>query len=866
MAEEKRFRLAPKKHFSYIVNGRVVKRVDRVDGEVLIEALRDGIREILKPGSGGKGKPTITASSLKAAKRIITFFVLGIMLALSLLFLYLWLFVFSQGPPPPPQVYNPILQTSLIRGGIVSYASSGSLAPYLVINYSGSDMRFINTSAYLFEKEPPKQVLLVKPEGAFKPSSYEDFAVALSTYLKNHDIFYRGEVLASELEGIFTPSVIVITSPFIPREFVDANSPIFLKKLAKKGNVIFYIGYNFSTVIYNDAPYSFNLSEIEEELGISFSERPIPIKSRFRMNEPLYSVKKTSSDVISIDNMFYATDMGTDGALVLVPQKLDNGWRNATDAAEDIGYLIYSVSWQPVLSSGRFSVELEKPGKLEFTDSVFLLSTPKEVRAEEGYVVAYIMGTSWDNKTIERKITAPIKIEGSGSLVHNPNAINGTVLPITFTVRPNFTENTPIRLIFKTSNSSNAIVDLQYFRKGEPITVRNSPFTYDFDYVVDLADGDYIIRLVDESEHIYASSYLHIPVIRVKPITTDWAQSSQSKATQVFFKITSDDKPIDKPNIVVSYDNKGEVKVKEAREEMLPDINAKGFGAWYNREGFLEIFIVGLPEETTHNFTIMFPGKTIKLNKSFRVIRSPYEQPWFYGILIITAFVVIIGILFKRREKELYSIDVPDFPPMKRNAIPIPKVVVLSLFDQLNTEYKWKYMPLTIQEIQAGFRKIIYKGNPVNITEFNAKQILDTLVKEGLVFKELGLYGLKKWETESGKSASYLAIFRLLRTLFINHTIPFTDINQRKDCDTMITTPVGHVFIHIYEGEETLARVLRCVSSGTNIIIFRDKETLEKFKKWLDGSVKTISLMIKLEHSRGKITFMTVDKVVNLLI
>jgi hypothetical protein len=242
------------------------------------------------------------------------------------------------------------------------------------------------------------------------------------------------------------------------------------------------------------------------------------------------------------------------------------------------------------------------------------------------------------------------------------------------------------------------------------------------------------------------------------------------------------------------------------------------------------------------------------INQTNRKPTSWLDNPINIVLIVAVVLIAVVGVALRRPEKPVYTIDVPDFPPLEKVVVPISKFSVLSLFDSVNKEYKWSFMPLNPQELKNEMRRrITYKGVPILITDYNLDKVLEELIKSDDVANALNFYGLKTWETKSGRSMRYLALFRLLRNFFINNAIPFTDLNQRKDCDLLASVKGEGLYVHIYTDENTLKRALELSTIGKNFIVFESKKELEEIVKQLDLSYNPLAVIIKSEIGIGKL-------------
>lgn len=100
---------------------------------------------------------------------------------------------------------------------------------------------------------------------------------------------------------------------------------------------------------------------------------------------------------------------------------------------------------------------------------------------------------------------------------------------------------------------------------------------------------------------------------------------------------------------------------------------------------------------------------------------------------VIAIIAVVIAFYVKRPEKQMFSLDIPDFPPVSAVKIPMESQKVLAVFEKVNKDYSWKNMPLTLSEIKKGIEELSYGGKKIIIGEYNLEMILDKLIARGLV-------------------------------------------------------------------------------------------------------------------------------------
>lgn len=124
---------------------------------------------------------------------------------------------------------------------------------------------------------------------------------------------------------------------------------------------------------------------------------------------------------------------------------------------------------------------------------------------------------------------------------------------------------------------------------------------------------------------------------------------------------------------------------------------------------------------------------------------------------------------------------------------------VLSIFDNVNYAYRWKYMPLTPDEVKTGVSSSIrYENVPIAITLQNTAAVLNRLVSAGALVTSSGYYAPEKWIEEAHHDIEYLTIFRKLRDFCVANAMLFTDLDANEHNDMIITKRgvQGHVIIY----------------------------------------------------------------------
>jgi len=258
----------------------------------------------------------------------------------------------------------------------------------------------------------------------------------------------------------------------------------------------------------------------------------------------------------------------------------------------------------------------------------------------------------------------------------------------------------------------------------------------------------------------------------------------------------------------------------------------------------------------THTFSFQMPDMQKDVHLEYARSRAFYENPLAIFLGIIAVVIFSIGYFLRLPDKVMFGLDVPDFPPLSAIKIPIRRSVVLEMFGQVNKDYSWENMPLTLDELKNGFRKLTYNGKPILIGDYNLERILSRLEGEGLVKHMLSYYLLSEWEKKSARSAFYLCAYRRMRDTFIANTVRFSKIGSQKNCDVKITLASKDGFVHIFENASTLSRALKTASLGTTLVIFSDSASLAAFEDSLHTASK-LHVAFKMEIDSGQILLLT---------
>lgn len=763
--------------------------------------------------------------------RTIGLAILFILLFFTALYLYIQVLLGSV-VPPPPRTYSPAYNLTLGETGVVDNGEAGSRSLYIIYSLQARDVSEANISAKMYASEIPTDVYLLDYP-CDDCRSLGDFSAVLEKELKRTGFIPLNSTLISlkfnQLERIDKKAIIIIPSGRLPGALFEGDSSANLNRLMERGSVVIYIGADFSqwktrTGVVEDVPANaltpYGISYTRAATGAAV--RPYTFEGGpYRLGGANVSILYSSIYLQSLSKGFF----------VVFPNSLDLGWNargggNGTAAARDVGRLISDISWQSPLADGNRTLKADADGKLNATDSLFISPTDRN----GGYVRLSTSVFSPDGRSMREYRDLSISNPLTGRLFNTNFGVNGSILPLKFELYQNFTEPTVLAL-YLGAYEAGTLTNRQYL---DSVSF-NGTFRSEKRYTVNLTGGDYILRLTDVSERSYAQSLLHIPVVTAVLAGANWDDS-------VFtFSLLSDGRPVPDTEVILTVNGKAQPPVTTGADGRFTFRSPEklGFG--------------------DHSFTLNATGRSLPLTATRTREVSFFERPLNQAIIVVTVLVLIVGLALRRSEPPKYFLDVPDFPPQQKERIPLSRFALINLMENINKEYRWKYMPLSLQEIKAGVRKrISYQGKPILISDYNLEKLLRRL-EEGELSKSLGLYGLRAWQAQSGKDSRYLSIFRILRNFFISHAILFTEVGQRPDCDIMVNFRGESILIHIFEGDETARRALLSARKGKNFIIFESRDELRDFLRRLGPASTPLAVALKLELDARAITLTHIE-------
>ncbi len=850
--------------YSFSVRKKVsfVKRFSTLRAKKLdAEALRGMVRTLFRKITAPKDSKADQEIAVKVtpymntfgSKLLTVFIMLVIVMALAIGFLYYMLSKVPTEAPPVPVNASPMVKLIPFASntGLASYDKAGLYAAFSAVRVRGKDLSNVTVRLDLFKDRIPQKIFLLKSRRD-QATTYEDFKRFLKSELRKRN-FEVVEVHVEQLKRLPSNSsaILIVPSGFLPASFLGLDKDGFdIRSLTSKGFAVVYIGAGFNRGVESETdgripPDKLELSNLTQTFKIEFTG-PTATTEGIQLLNPQYGIRGTEQVIVStIHGSVSSLNFGDSGYVLFLPQTLDAGWSNPRIAADTVAKLIDETAWQKAfkikdIASGMQAFKVSANGTIDQTDWIF--SSPYEKRDSWGRLS--VEAVAIDNSSLGETLFLPFPVTVRGNLRHEsstlPGGLGGQLL-----INSEFNEPSkewvgrePVRIFLQVDDPVKTVSKTSLHEERlTPVSGYSIILPYD----LIISSGNYIVRAVDEQGKVYAQSFLRASNIDIQPENINFGVGYFT------FKATADGEPVKLRKVKIRVDGKDERVLDAADSDKLSSDPMA-----------LEYYLKRPFEEGNHTFEIEVAGNYVKITRTYALSKNWWDNPLYMGGFIITGLIFVVGFILKRPDLIYYGLDVPDFPPTAKQLIPLSRETMLNLFEQINKDYGWKFMPLSMKELKQGFRKIIYMGRGISIGDYNLERLMDSLRESGDVVEALGLYALKKWAGESGETVRHLALFRRLRDVCLNNAVRFTEFGERKDCDSLLSLGDG-VFIHIYEGDKNISKILETAVKGRVAILFASDEEKKLFEKKLNATDSSI-VSLKMLCNAGKIILATINE------
>lgn len=846
--QKTRYSFDVKKRYQYVKHYKVQQKSP-------IEGFKETLKKLFeqkKPTSTSKPVPSYSKKAEKPVGGFNTVVIIAAIFIAIMVILGAWVFLTLQTYESAPEkiiasLEKPTISNILFDGDIITagdrYTSMNTAIFGLRYNASGVDN--YTAMIYTYNKKIYPEVFLLRSD--FEDSGdYNNFVSALRSEFEKRGIILN-EITIRDLETIPETAVVIVPTGYLPYEILGGgDSSITPDKLADRGIVVIYVGRPFSKV-YKDGVVINTPEELKKNIPFNFDEKAMLQSQGISLYQPLYSVSGRNWESSLTHGSVSVVAKG-DGAFVFFPQSLSGGWQAKPEdqtkagyqyAAEDIAIVTLEMPWASPDGEPKI-YNLQPTG-----DTTYLFTN--DFKGNEKSIVVWFFGTKKiGDQTIDvfdRKVMRASKQTKGAIFLPSGNA-----------VIPSSISGQNVR--FYISLAEPQVQQLNFNlkitdRKGEvattiPLGKLSTQTEKEIDVPLNLPKGEYLVAVVDDTGKQYAVTYISVSSIAIKYLGKGKEQSSYT------FSISMDGKPIQLNEVVVSVDDGkyGSHTIKNVMEKVVVDVRDYTGGDALPPGNHSFKFKVG---ELVDTYYLTIETPQIPL----------FSNPLFLGAIIFSLIILGVGFVFARKEEMTYAIDIPDFPPIAREKITLSSDVILSIFEKVNENYKWKYTPLKLNEIKNGFKDIYYKGRPIYLTDYNVESILQKMKKQEKIVQFLDYYAPKMWEERIKKSIQYLAMMRALRDVCINNATPFTGLGESDKADSEIDVMGQKMFVYFYYKGVDLQKLFKKIfdntGEGISIVLFENDLQKATFKKLLSSPTKAQTIM-KLEVENNAVQLLTIEE------
>ncbi len=778
--------------------------------------------------------------------------ILAIAIAIATVFLYAYLQLTSlfRALPPPAKVVTliPNVAAYITGSNLLYYDSGASLVPYFMLDYSTRNISNLYISATLYKQHPPAGIYLLSlPNECISCSNDSAIIGNLTTYLEKYGVISGpsgiNTIGLGSIGSMPNDSVLIVLSGLLPQQLLSpinsTSNYSQLDNLLNKGESVIYVGRNFGDVVgsgsivlpnSNFPPY---LTTYSTAYNASLAKlyRSKPIRNFLFYNTTFDFAAGNTYGGLTYVNYYNGSIIAFSNYPDSVsPKNLSEGMAKAI--AEDFWVPKYAAGYRSVSidgtsnSSGSIGIALNNTGILASGGITNTLngSFARIILYQNSSFMAH-------NDSIFYYLEYTPRYQLNGSMALPDFVIPGQTIPTTMTVYTHSAKRVNLEPHIAVYNDTGAEVQTV----AVPFVAASGNFTFIKTINASFPPGQYIVSLQGASGADYASSYISVPPINITSPVANFSgnafilgiKSAGLPVSGVRYNITLDGK----------YSQSGVIS-NGAINYTLPKGTPEIFGT-------LNFSIKMLSE----NFTYALTNKPISITISGRDI----------DLLVVLIAVIILVTVVKAPTKDEFYIDIPAMPKQNVVDIRLKARDVVSTFDKLNTYYRWRYMPLSKDEVKIAIaNNIRSNGIPVSLTYSNIEVILDQLVNAGYVVGLDELYAPKDWLDKSGHDMQYLATFKKLRMWLVTHAFLFTDIDASTSADLTATINGEHVYMVIYSLTSKFKN-LPVYAGAQTYLTFLNSETLMNFKDELAKSFSPEAEQLRIYMSAGQVKLLDAD-------
>ena len=686
---------------------------------------------------------------------------------------------------------NIIANFSIKQSSVLGYNNTQSLIEYVLLNYRISNVSSGNASMSVYRNNPTEPIYLIDTKVGALDYCFQCFdsgllrqylqqALATKGLIQNASSF--NYVSLANISQIPQNSIVVLQAGLIQTSLMAPNSSYggpsiingnaTLLTLLNRGDTVVYIGRSFATSIgagedvFNTTPEDLGLFS-----NISLDTEPFVFLPSNYSSSGITFHSTTFQFTKGVNYGYVSAVDSRNGTVIAFGNYPTAGWSSVGSMADDIAGIIDSRFWIPRLAYGTTNFTIRNS-----TGIIPVLTTAQPINNSGGTGPGEVNSSysliklNLANQRTNVSIEIPFRITyAPQGAVNMPTVFGETQsLPVTAASSVNARGGTSFHIDVKNTTGS-------LYRSIPLGFIGTSQFSIVHYYSFAIPSGYYVASLVDINGKVYGSSLFSVANLNITPVSLNFKNGTFS------FSMRSNGAPVSNTTYTASingaYSQTGAVQNGNLTYT-LPGGASEGYGS--------------------KTFTFSMFGANYTYATSYASAGRGIP-PLYIEFGVATVFIIILNLVLKAPTTDDYYIDVPNFPPVKKVKLKVDTGSITGIFDAVNFGYRWKYMPLTAEEVKNGVStNIRYENVPVAVTLQNITGVLNRLAAQGTLVSSGGYYAPAAWIAQSKHDIEYLAIFRKLRDFCVSNAMLFTDLDAVPNVDMIITRrgTQAHIIIH----------------------------------------------------------------------
>ena len=742
--------------------------------------------------------------------------------------------------PPAKPVVAPSIGAILISKNQLSYDQNRYLVPSVEVGYGTINVSNLYINATLFASPPPKSFFILNMSNdCFNCPQAGQMVNLLASYLDTYGLLQNSSSISlinrQNLTTMPNGSELIILNGVLPQymiEYAPNTSETMIQYLLGKGTDIIYVGRNFANVSNG-------------RILIPTTEGQLPYFLLWNANSspyqgiPYYFTARTFSLLGGKGYGPLGYISAANGSMLVFSNYLSS-WNNASDAAQDIAKASAQLFWLPQYAQAGTSLSLpnfaSSSGRTELplrTLSMgFSTSSALSTRIAYGRVTLYNTAnySVLQPSDIYNYVYYTQNFTSNGTILLPAYIVPGAQIPTSITIDTG--SNVPIRVAPHLTMYSLNLTPVQSILL-QPFTEAGN-FTQIQLLSFQLPPGEYIAQVQGFYGKQYAAALFNISQVHISLVSANYTSGS------FLLLLTSNTTPLSGINYTI-------------------DVNGLYPSAGVLTNGTIAYHLpAGTP---TLKGAVAFNVSMLSRTFAYSTSNAPptiHINNQYVELAIVAIFAIIIVTVVKAPNRDEFYIDVPSIREEREIAIKIRAQELVSVFDKQNIYYRWRYMPLSIEEVRRAIANNISMNNiAVSLTYSNVELLLTQLAAKGLLVSADELYAPKAWVQKSGHDIEYLATFKKLRLYFVSHAYQFNDVDANDSADIVATAHNERAYVVIYSRTSKFQKVPVFPDAKT-YIAFLNADRMDDFMNYLRTTGKEVE-ELKIYLAAGQVKLIDAD-------